>query len=84
MPSTNDAEQYIGCKVLFLFYPGWEEPERMTGWLHGVTRSDPQDQDRKIWLSISDDPVLPVGEDTHGLGGYAADWFEVIQSASLA
>jgi hypothetical protein len=75
---VTDADKFIGSRVSFLFYPGWEEPERMTGWLHGVSRSDPTDQDQMTWLHISDEETLADGEDGRGLGGYAADSFDVL------
>ena len=35
--SVEFADQYIGREIEFLFYPGWEEPERKYGYLHGVS-----------------------------------------------
>jgi len=75
---VSDADEFIGSRISFLFYPGWEEPERMTGWLHGVSRSDPLEQDYKVWLHISDEETLPDGQDIRGMGGYAASSFDVL------
>lgn len=80
MTSMASAEDHIGAKISFLFYPGWEEPELMTGWLHGVTHSGPHDQDQMTWLHISDDPVLDDDEDARGLGGYAARSFDILET----
>ena len=70
MPNAIDADKYVGSLISFLFYPGWEEPEEMAGWLHGVTRSDPADQDQMVWLHISTDRDLPPGTTLGELGGY--------------
>jgi len=50
----------------------------MTGWLHGVSRSDPLEQDYKVRLHISDEETLPDGQDIRGMGGYAASSFDVL------
>ena len=72
---VSEAQKHIGRYITFLFYPGWEEPEEMSGWLHAVTRSDPEDQDHLTWLSISNDRELPAGEDHNSIGGCAASEF---------
>lgn len=80
MTGVANAEDHIGSRISFTFYPGWEEPELMTGWLHGVTHSAPEDQDQMTWLHISDDPVLDDDEDMRSLGGYAARCFDVLET----
>ena len=62
---ASAAADHIGSHVSFDFFPGWEDPQTPSGWLHHVSRSAPGDQDQLVWLHIDDDEVL---EETTGAG----------------
>ena len=64
---ASEAHEYIGRKIEFLFYPGWEDPWRMTGYLHGVTPNS----EVGIYMHISDDKTLDAGTNPNSIGGYA-------------
>jgi len=86
IPVWDEVRDHIGEYIEFEFYPGWEEPETLSGYLHGVSQSDPHDQDQFIWLHISDDPTLEEGEEPSWLGGYGMGrgrTFRIIDAPSI-
>ena len=85
--AVADAGEHIGCRVQLWFYPGWEEPERVTGWLHHVSRSKPYDQDQLVWFHLDDAELLDDGQTGIALGGYGihpSSSFEVISGPTGA
>ena len=66
---ASDAHKYLGRKIEFLFYPGWEDPWKMSGYLHHVTPVEGE-----VCLHIAESaPVFDDKFNPAGLGGYTVD-----------
>lgn len=80
----TEAKNHIGSYVEFLFYPGWEEPETIRGYLTGVSHDQSPNDPRYVmhWLHISDNKELQDWEDEDSLGGFGVwshETFKVVQ-----